>query len=119
MSLRSEVLVRLWYVALGTIEIVKASFIPGELHLSETPDGFHVVTMQGREILRTRSASAAKTKFNNLRREMETKYPARELTPEEKAEMWQAATADALVGHNSLGGRKKKGTAGGTRTFGG
>jgi hypothetical protein len=105
--------------ALDTIVVVKASFIPGDLHLNETPDGFHTVTMQGAEILRTRSASAAKTKFTTLRREMETKYPARELTAEEKAEMWRKATADALVGHNSLGGRKKKTNAGGTRTFGG
>jgi hypothetical protein len=98
---------------------MKASFIPGNLHLTETADGFHVVTMEGNEILRTRSPKAAARKFNDLRCEIESKYPARELTAAEKAEMWQNATADALVGHNSLGGRKKKGTAAGTRTFGG
>jgi hypothetical protein len=98
---------------------VKASFIPGDLHLTETLDGFHLVVMQGGEIFRTRSEKAAAAKFNELRREMETKYPAGEMTPEEKADLFRKATLDAMIGHNSLGGRKKKTTAGGTRTFGG
>jgi len=54
-----------------------------------------------------------------MRREMEAKYPVAELTPEEKAEVSRKAVLDAMIGHNSLGGRKKKTTAGGTRTFGG
>jgi hypothetical protein len=98
---------------------VKASFIPGDLHLTETDDGYHVVVMHGGEILRTRSQKAAAAKFNELRREMETRYPAIAMTPEEKAEIFRKATLDGMLGHNSLGGRKKKTTAGGTRTFGG
>jgi len=98
---------------------MKASFIPGNLHLIETQDGFHVIMIQGSEILRTRSRRVAAAQFNKLRRNMETKYPAAEMTPEEKAETFKKATLDAMVGHNSLGGRKKKTTAGGTRTFGG
>jgi len=98
---------------------VKASFIPGDLHLTETQGGFHVVVMQGSEILRTRSRKAATAKFNELRHEMQAKYPAAVITPEEKANLFRKATLDALIGHNSLGGRKKKTTAGGTRTFGG
>ena len=50
---------------------------------------------------------------------METRYPAAEMTPEEKAEMFKKGRLDAMLGHNSVGGRKKKTTAGGTRTFGG
>ena len=98
---------------------MKASFIPGDLHLSETQDGFHVVMMQGGEILRTRSQKAAAAKFNALRREMEKKYPVAEMTAEDRAEIFKNAMLDAMVGQNSLGGRKKKTTAGGTRTFGG
>lgn len=75
--------------------------------------------MQGTEVFRTRSQKAAAAKFNALRREMESKYPVAEMTPEEKADIFRKATVDAMVGHNSLGGRKKKTTAGGTRTFGG
>ncbi len=98
---------------------MRASFIPGDLHLIETRDGFHVVIMRGSEVLRTRSRKAAAAKFNELRRNLETKYPAAEMIAEEKAELLRKATLDAMVGHNSLGGRKKKTTAGGTRTFGG
>jgi hypothetical protein len=98
---------------------MKASFIPGDLHLTKTENGFYVVTIGDSEILRSHSQKAAAAKFNELRREMETKFPATELTAEEKTEMYKKAMRDTLVGHNSLGGRKKKTTAGGTRTFGG
>ncbi|MBZ5673681.1 MAG: hypothetical protein LAP61_05485 [Acidobacteriia bacterium] len=98
---------------------MKASFIPGDLHLTETQDGFHVVTLQGHEVLRTRSQKVASAKFNGLRREMEAKYPVAEMTPEQKAEVFRNAVLDSMVGQNSLGGRKKKTSAGGTRTFGG
>jgi hypothetical protein len=50
---------------------------------------------------------------------MEQRYPSRELTQEEKNDLLRQEMADNLVGRNSLGGRKKKTTAGGTRTFGG
>jgi hypothetical protein len=98
---------------------VKASFIPGDLHLTETPDGFHLVLLQGKEILRSRSPKAAAAKFYKLRAEMEAMFPTAEFTPEEKAELWRKATLEGILGHNSLGSRKKKTTAGGTRTFGG
>jgi hypothetical protein len=58
-------------------------------------------------------------KFNSLRIELEIRFPAREPTAQEKAELLQKEIGNSLVGHNSLGGRKKKNTAGGTRTFGG
>jgi hypothetical protein len=95
------------------------SFLPGDLHLSKNADGLFVVSMVGQEILKTKSQRSALSKFNALRAELEAKYPAREPTPEEKAELLQREINDSLLGHNSLGGRKKKTTAGGTRTFGG
>ncbi len=98
---------------------MKLVFLPGALHLDESEDGFYCVTIEGQEVLRTRSQRAAVKRFNEIRKEMEERYPMTELTAEEKAQMLQRAIGDALVGHNSLGGRKKKTTAGGTRTFGG
>ena len=95
------------------------SFLPGDLHLSRNSAGLFVVTMAGQEILRTRSQRYALAKFHTLRAELETKFPTRQLTIEEKAELLQREFNDSLVGHNSLGGRKKKTSAGGTRTFGG
>jgi len=95
------------------------SFLPGDLHLSKAPSGVFVVKMAGREILSTKSQRSALAKFNALRTELEKKFPTREPTLEEKAELLQREINDSLLGHNSLGGRKKKTTAGGTRTFGG
>ncbi|HKS81712.1 MAG TPA: hypothetical protein VJR23_09435 [Candidatus Acidoferrales bacterium] len=95
------------------------SFIPGDLHLSKDQDGNFVVTIAGQQILSTKSKRAATSKFHALRKELEDKFPARKPTPEERAELLRKEIGESLVGHNSLGGRKKKTTAGGTRTFGG
>jgi hypothetical protein len=98
---------------------VNLSFFPGDLHLSKTEDGLFIVKMADREILSTKSRRSALAKFNALRAELEKKFPTREPTAEEKGELLQREINDSLLGHNSLGGRKKKTTAGGTRTFGG
>jgi len=95
------------------------SFLPGDLYLSKNERGLFVVTMAGQEILSTKSSRSALAKFNSLRAELEKKFPIREPTAEEKAGLLQREINDSLLGHNSLGGRKKKTTAGGTRTFGG
>jgi hypothetical protein len=95
------------------------SFLPGDLHLSKSADGIFVVTMSGQQILSTKSQRSAVAKFNALRAELEKKFPMLEPTVEEKAELLHREINDSLLGHNSLGGRKKKTTAGGTRTFGG
>lgn len=95
------------------------SFFPGDLHLRKTNEGTFVITLGGNQVLQTKSQRTALTKFNSLRAEMEKRFPARQLSKEEKAELLNREIAESLVGHNSLGGRKKKTTAGGTRTFGG
>ncbi len=95
------------------------SFLPGDLHLSKSADGIFVVTMSGQQILSTKSQRSAVARFNALRAELEKKFPMLEPTAEEKAELLHREINDSLLGHNSLGGRKKKTTAGGTRTFGG
>jgi len=95
------------------------TFLPGDLRLSKSADGHFVVTMAGQEILNTKSQRSALAKFNSLRAELEKKFPSREPTAEEKAYLLRREINDSLLGHNSLGGRKKKTTAGGTRTFGG
>jgi hypothetical protein len=98
---------------------MKLSFLPGELYLTTMDDGVYLVTIAEQEVLRTPSQKAAKAKFDALRKEMETRFPTREMTAEEKAELWRFNKVDEMIGHNSLGGRKKKTSAGGTRTFGG
>ncbi len=98
---------------------MKLSFLPGALLLNKAEDGAYLVTVEGQEVLRTKSQRAAVAQFSKLRQEMEARFPARELTAEEKKEILQRSIGDSLVGHNSLGGRKKKTTTGSTRTFGG
>lgn len=98
---------------------MKLSFLPGKLFLGSTEDGYVTVTLDGQELLHTRSKRLALSKFNALRQEMERRFPPQELSDEQRAEIFREIMKDALVQHNSLGGRKKKGTAGSTRTFGG
>jgi hypothetical protein len=95
------------------------SFLPGDLHLAKNANGVFVLTMRGQEILSTKSQRSALARFNALRAELEKRRPVHEPTAEEKAALLQREINNSLVGHNSLGGRKKKTTAGGTRTFGG
>lgn len=95
------------------------SFLPGDLHLYKDEGGFFIVKMSDQQILSTRSRRSALSKFNSLRAELEKRFPTREPTAAEKAELLRKEIGNSLLGHNSLGGRKKKTTAGGTRTFGG
>jgi hypothetical protein len=98
---------------------VKLSFVPGKLNLDKLEDGFYSVTVESREVFRSRSQKLAIARFNELRLEMETRFPAREPSAAEKAQAFQNAISDWMVKHNSLGGRKKKTSAKSTRTFGG
>jgi hypothetical protein len=63
---------------------MKLSFLPGELYLNKESDGSYVVTVQGEEILSTHVEKKALAKFNEVRREMELRFPAHEMTPEQK-----------------------------------
>ena len=98
---------------------MKLSFFPGKLFLDRSNDGFLRISLDGQEVFQTRSERAAVSKFNALRQEMERRFPPHEVSDDQKAEIFRQMVKDSLVQHNSLGGRKKKTTAGGTRTFGG
>lgn len=95
------------------------SFLPGDLHLSKNDRGLFVVRMGDQELVSTKSQRLALSKFKSLRAEMEKAFPTKVPTADEKAALLRREIGDSLVGRNSLGGRKKKTTAGGTRTFGG
>jgi hypothetical protein len=94
------------------------SFVPGDLHLTKMRDGNYVVTLQGEEILRTRIEKKALTKYNELRRDMEAQFPARDPSPEKKAELLQKYIGNVLVSHNGERHQKKRIKSGSTRTFG-
>jgi hypothetical protein len=95
------------------------SFLPGDLHLSQSPNGQFVLRMAGREILSTKSQRTAVAKFNALRSELETKFPARQPSSEEKAKLLQREISNSLLARKKGAKAKKKTTAGGTRSFGG
>jgi hypothetical protein len=98
---------------------VKLSFLPGDLHLVKERDGSYVITMQGVEILRTPTEKKAVAKFNALRLELETQFPARELTPEEKRAALEKHIMDyKLVQVRASTKPPKKEKVKGTRTFG-
>lgn len=97
---------------------MKMSFVPANLNLTEE-EGAFVITVAGTEVFRTKSKKAAASKFAELRSEFEKRFPIQEQTQEQKNATMLHAVGDSLVGHNSLGGRKKRSTAGSTRTFGG
>lgn len=63
---------------------MKLSFLPGDLHLSKNADGCFVLTLEGREILKTKSERAALGKFHSLRMELERKYPIQAPPPVQK-----------------------------------
>ena|ERR1022692_3227986 len=99
--------------------VVKLSFIPADLHLDTEANGQFKVTLQGTEIFRSTSSTKALKKFNEVKNELEEKFPTHDFSSaEEKQELLQRSIADSLVKHNSLRPEKKKSAARGTRTFG-
>ena len=100
-------------------DVMRLEFRPGHLLLFEKPKGNYVVQLKEAVVLETRAQSRAVAKFNVIRRELEAQFPAQKQTPEEQAENTRRLVSDSLVGAYSFRPPKKKGTAKGTRTFGG
>ena len=82
------------------------SFLPADLHLSKSANGQFVLRMAGQEILSTKSQRAALAKFNALRSELESKFPARQPTSAEKAKLLEREINSSLLGQG--GSRRKK-----------
>ena len=97
---------------------MKLEFRPGHLLLFEEPKGNYVVQLKGDVVLETHAQKRALAKFNYIRRELETQFPAQKQTLEEQAENTRRLVSESLVGAYSRRTRKKS-TAKGTRTFGG
>ena len=95
------------------------SFLPGELYLTKIQDGSFVITIKGEEVFRTRVEKKALTEYNKIRKDMESQYPARELTPEEKSAALRKWLMDAKITQVRNSTRKDKPEKiKGTRTFG-
>ena len=97
---------------------MRLEFRPGHLLLFEKSENLYVVQLRGDVVLETHAQKRAVVKFNAIRRELEAQFPAEKQTPEEQAENFKKLVGDSLVGTYSVR-PPKKGTARGTRTFGG
>ena len=98
---------------------MRLSFLPGDLHLTKETDGTYLVAMQGQELMRTRTEKKAIARFNAVRMNLESQFPARELTPEEKRSALENLLLDYKSGQvraSTKPAKKEKIT--GTRTFG-
>lgn len=97
---------------------MKMSFLPGGLFLETTNNGQYTVRINGEIVLTTKSAREAQKRYDAIRKDMEARFPAPELTLEDKLAAGRAAQLDSLVGHNSFQPPKKTKSRGSTRTFG-
>jgi hypothetical protein len=79
--------------------MLKLSFSPGDLRLSNNAQGFFVVTLAGREILKTKSQRAASAKYHSLRRGLEKVFPTAEPTAAEKSALLEREVENSIVAH--------------------
>jgi hypothetical protein len=84
--------------------MLNLSFPPGDLHLSQNEQGFFVLTLAGRELLKTKSQRSAAGKFHSLRKELEKLFPTHEPTATEKSELLRREIADHSLEHGSRKG---------------
>ena len=94
------------------------SFLPGELNLTKTQDGSFLITIQGEEVYRTRVEKKALAEYNKIRKDMESQYPARELTRGEKTALLlkYIGESQGVPRESKKPGRKY--VSGSTNTFG-
>jgi hypothetical protein len=94
------------------------SFLPGELNLKKTKEGSYLITIQGKGILNTTSEKKALAEFNRIRKEMESRFPAHDLSREEKTQllMKYIGESQGIPKESKKQGRKY--TPGSTNTFG-
>src|SRR2546430_12613670 len=98
---------------------MKLSFLPGDLHLNQERDGTYLVIHKGQEVFRSKVENRAVARFNVMRRELESQFPARELTPEEKSAALNRSLMDyKLIEVRASTKPPKKEKIRGTRTFG-
>jgi hypothetical protein len=97
---------------------MKLEFMPGKLTLFEGEPGSFVLVVDGESVYQTRSVKRAIAKFNEIRREMEARFPAQKQSAADQAENTLRLLADSLVGPYSKR-EPKRTNAKGTRTFGG
>src|SRR5688572_25437518 len=93
---------------------MRLSFIPGGLLLVKEGSRY-IITIEGTDVFNTKREKAALKKFQAIRKDMEKKYPAQELTAEQKQEALKRLIGDSILRavrneqRNSKFGRPKQG----------
>lgn len=97
---------------------MKLVFFPGKLSLEQLPDGDYSLKLEGEEILNTKSEKKAIKHYNEIRKEMEEKYPPSVMSVDEiriKFMNWVYSKLD-VAQESKKPGRKYQ--PGSTNTFG-
>jgi hypothetical protein len=97
---------------------MKMSFLPGKLEL-KSKDGMFALSVEGCEVLRTRSQRTAIENLNALRSEMEPRFPPKGPSAEDAKVLLERLMTDVRVDEALRRPPKKRSTARSSRTFGG
>lgn len=83
------------------------SFLPGGLILVKFENDY-VITIEGEEVYRAVDEKRALKAFDKIRRDMELRYPARELTQEQKQDALKRLIGDRVLREVRNSTRKSK-----------
>ena len=97
---------------------MKMSFLPGKLELI-SKEGMFSPMVEGQEVYQTRSRRSAIQKFNEIRGEMELRFPPKGPSPEEAKVLLERLMTDVRVDETLRRPPRKRSTARSSRTFGG
>ena len=77
-------------------------FKQADLLLSKTEQGDYALEQCGEVLARFKNERQALAAYNQIRRDLEQKFPPTELTHAERRALFAKYVADTLVGHNSM-----------------
>ena len=97
---------------------MKMSFLPGKLELI-SKEGMFSLLIEGQEVFQTRTRRSAIQKFNELRAEMELRFPPKGPSAEDAKHLLERLMADVRVDETLRRPPRKRSTARSSRTFGG
>jgi hypothetical protein len=79
--------------------MLNLSFLPGDLRLSKNEQGFFLLTLAGREILKTKSQRAASARYLTLRTKLEKLFPTPEPTATDKSALLELEVRNSSLEH--------------------
>jgi hypothetical protein len=96
---------------------MRLAFLPGQLFLERLDDGTYQLRQGNAVAGQFKSQRQAVLAFNEMRHSLQSQFPARELSDEEKRQSMVEELGRGSLPHNSLRGAPPRRPTG-TRTFG-